>query len=55
MMAMLWVKEQHPLKQGLKLDVFGIRDAGNKVKEQHPLKQGLKQSINCIHLRLFYG
>ena len=37
------VKEQHPLKQGLKLgNFFLVWLTARGVKEQHPLKQGLK-------------
>ena len=37
------VKDQHPLKQGLKLNFASTKEPVNCVKDQHPLKQGLKQ------------
>ena len=39
------VKEEYPLKQGLKLNEFMVMDnENNGVKEEYPLKQGLKLS-----------
>ena len=39
------VKEEYPLKQGLKLSRFMLfKPDPNQVKEEYPLKQGLKLS-----------
>ena len=40
------IREQDPLKQGLKL-FCGLQDLGDmQIREQDPLKQGLKQTKN---------
>ena len=36
------IREQDPLKQGLKHENDLRRDKNNKIREQDPLKQGLK-------------
>ena len=42
------VEEEHPLKQGLKLeDRLSVMET-EKVEEEHPLKQGLKPKIKVI-------
>ena len=42
-MEMEIVEEEHPLKQGLKLDNIVVSMIFYYVEEEHPLKQGLKQ------------
>ena len=37
------IREQDPLKQGLKLRTFSCPSMVNNIREQDPLKQGLKQ------------
>ena len=40
---LLWVAEEHPLKQGLKHFEASPKILTQIVAEEHPLKQGLKQ------------
>ena len=45
-----FVKEEHPLKQGLKLSISPIYCCcASCVKEEHPLKQGLKHEFYWIN------
>ena len=46
---MLHAEERHPLKQGLKLNDFKIRQNPCVAEERHPLKQGLK--LNDFKIR----
>ena len=44
------IREQDPLKQGLKLDVFSPNCLSSlAIREQDPLKQGLKHRYLSIH------
>ncbi len=46
------IREQGPLKQGLKLSGFGRVEGLTTIREQDPLKQGLKPvfsiSVSCF-------
>ena len=46
-MHMRCIREQDPLKQGLKLEGGTDKDKIKLIREQDPLKQGLKQIWNC--------
>jgi len=37
------IREQDPLKQGLKLGIFDAHWVDDRIREQDPLKQGLKR------------
>ena len=39
------IREQDPLKQGLKQNYHAWRDNSDYIREQDPLKQGLKPSV----------
>ena len=39
------IREQDPLKQGLKPEFLKYLVAGVRIREQDPLKQGVKQGI----------
>ena len=39
------VRDQHPLKQGLRLSCYCRRVVTSTVRDQHPLKQGLRQHL----------
>ena len=38
----MWIREQDPLKQGLKHDRIRTQNKQGFIREQDPLKQGLK-------------
>ena len=42
MVEIIFVEDQHPLKQGLKLEYIQVIKIIIQVEDQHPLKQGLK-------------
>jgi len=46
------IREQDPLKQGLKLDDVHSMAQGISIREQDPLKQGLKQFTSLGFCRI---
>ena len=47
------IREQDPLKQGLKLGGCWCMAYEGTIREQDPLKQGLKQNKHCYHKIIF--
>ena len=44
------IREQDPLKQGLKHSPVVLNDKNSVIREQDPLKQGLKQKPEGVRL-----
>ena len=44
----IYLREQHPLQQGLRLSETHHTDSHCQLREQHPLQQGLRQEKNTI-------
>ena len=47
-----FIREQDPLKQGLKPDDDFIKAVDECIREQDPLKQGLKQQLSYSRVGL---
>ncbi len=57
MIAAIFIKrqrEEHPLKQGLRLGEIVNTDLFRLQREEHPLKQGLRRLCEITHIVSFY-